>query len=31
VKIEGWGSPEEARREIVESVKRAKKPRARKK
>jgi inorganic pyrophosphatase len=26
VKIEGWGGPEEARREIVESVKRFKKP-----
>jgi len=31
VKIEGWGSPEEARREILDSVKRYKKPAARKK
>ena len=31
VKVEGWGSPEEARREIVDGVKRAKKPAARKK
>jgi len=31
VKIEGWGSPEEARREITEGVKRAKKPAARRK
>ncbi len=30
VKIEGWGSPEEARREIVDGVKRTKKPAARK-
>jgi inorganic pyrophosphatase len=30
VKIEGWGSPEEARREITEGVKRAKKPAPRK-
>ena len=31
VKVEGWGSPEEARRAIVDGVKRAKKPGARKK
>jgi inorganic pyrophosphatase len=31
VKIEGWGSPEEARREIVDGVKQFKKPRAAKK
>ena len=31
VKIEGWGSPEEARREVTEGVKRFRKPAARKK
>jgi inorganic pyrophosphatase len=31
VKVEGWGSPEEARRAIAEGVKSAKKPAARKK
>jgi inorganic pyrophosphatase len=31
VKIEGWGSPEEARRDILDGVKRANKPPARKK
>jgi inorganic pyrophosphatase len=31
VKIEGWGAPEEARRAIAESVRRAKAPAARKK
>jgi inorganic pyrophosphatase len=31
VKVEGWGSPEEAKKEIVDGVKRCKKARARKK